>query len=133
MPTTQDNIYFEPMSTKFFDQKPNESIKTSYASPVKAKLFKDKKKNKLDICKQNILSLVEMQKLRAKRMKALRNGQLKLKMKNEAAIKIQRWFRSLLEMRRLSTLKALMRVIQEPVVDSFCPSEEQSPNTLLQV
>ena len=83
------------MNTKFFDQRPNESIKTSHASPVKAKLFKDKKKDKLlqEKCKQNLLSLVEMQKLRAKRMKALRNGAAKLKAKTEAAIKIQRWFR----------------------------------------
>lgn len=66
-------------------------------------------------------------------MKALRNGAAKLKAKTEAAIKIQRWFRSLLGMRRLSTLKAMMQVIQDPVMSSFAPSEEPRAHSFLQV
>jgi hypothetical protein len=46
--------------------------------------------------KHQILSLVEMQKLRAKRMKQMRRGAAKLKEKTDAAVKIQRWFRRLM-------------------------------------
>lgn len=85
-------VSIEPSNPKFFDQKANESIKTSHASPVKPHTDRMYRTQTLQAFqskeKQQILSLVEMQKLRARRMKQMRKGAEKLRLKTEAAVKI---------------------------------------------